>query len=139
MPVFLGGGYISIVRARLKNNNFSLIASNCNGGFIYKDLGVRFNSPFVNLFIKADDFIKLCKDLRGYLEEELVFVKEFDYVYGNISYPTAYLKDVKIYFMHYTSEKDARDAWNRRKARIDWDNLYFIFITYFNHVNIFVR
>lgn len=36
---------------RLKNRDFSLLSSNCNGVFILHDLGLRFNSPTVNLWI----------------------------------------------------------------------------------------
>lgn len=114
-------------RKRLKNRDVTIIASNCNGGALSSDLGMPFRSPFVNLFIRADGFIKLCYDLRGYMAEELRFVKEEDPVYGWVDYPTAYLRDVKIYFMHYRSEEEASDAWIRRKKRMNWDNLWFMF------------
>lgn len=114
-------------RKRLINKDMSVISSNCNGGVLVSDLGLQFNSPFVNLFIKASDFIKLMKDLRGYMDEELVFTDEEDPIYGCVDYPTAFLKDVKIYFMHYDSKEEARNAWNRRRERINWDNIFVIF------------
>lgn len=55
------------------------------------------------------------------------FVKEIDPIYGELSYPAAYLRDVKIYFMHYDSEEEAREAWKRRKARINWDNIFIMY------------
>ena len=39
--------------------------------------------------------------------------------------PIGRIDDVEIIFLHYHSEKEARDKWNRRKNRIHWDNLYF--------------
>lgn len=119
--------YIILKRKKLKNTDISIIASNCNGGVVSSDLGLRFNSPFVNLFLKADDFVKMLDDLKGYMEEDLCFIQEVDSIYGQTSYPTAYLKDVKIYFMHYKSSEEALEAWNRRKMRINWDNLYVVF------------
>ncbi|MGN1165312.1 MAG: DUF1919 domain-containing protein [Lachnospiraceae bacterium] len=119
--------YIMRQRKRLENKDVSIISSNCNGGVISSDLGLQFKSPFVNLFIKASDYIKILSDLKGYMEEDLHFVNEIDSIYGEVSYPTAYLRDVKIYFMHYASEEEARNAWNRRKKRINWGNLYVIF------------
>lgn len=119
--------YIRKKRKELKNMEVSIIASNCNGGVVSSDLGLRFNSPFVNLFIKAEDFIKILEDLKGYMNDELYFIKEDDDIYGKINYPTAYLRDVKIYFMHYQSDEEALAAWNRRKVRINWNNLYVIF------------
>lgn len=119
--------YIDFQRRRLKNSDVTIISSNCNGGVISSDLGMQFRSPFINLFIKASDYVKILSDLKGYLDEELRFVKELDPIYGDVPYPTAYLRDAKIYFMHYASEDEARNAWNRRKKRINWDNLYVIF------------
>lgn len=95
--------------------DFTIISSNCNGGVISSDLGLPFRSPFVNLFIKASDFIRILTDLRGYMEEQLSFVKETDPIYGDISYPTAYLKDVKIYFMHYNTEDEAGSMGKKKK------------------------
>ena len=59
-------------------------------------MGVPFNSPFVNLFIKASDFVKICENLQEYMREDLRFVCEDDPIYGRVNYPTAYIKDVKI-------------------------------------------
>lgn len=61
------------------------------------------------------------------MDEPLRFVKETDPIYGDVTYPTAYLRDVKIYFMHYRSEQEAAKAWERRKGRINWNNIYVIF------------
>lgn len=119
--------YIRFQRNRLRNTDITIISSNCNGGVISSDLGMSFRSPFVNLFITASDYIKLLRDLKGYMNEELCFVKETDPIYGAVSYPTAYLRDVKIYFMHYDSEEEAKKAWDRRKRRINWEDIYVIF------------
>lgn len=111
-----------IYKNRLKNTTMSVIASNCNGALILHDLGVRFNSPFVNLWIKPRDFIKLLKDFDRYMEEEL---KEF--VEKGIDYPIGQLDDVIVYFQHYESFKQAKEKWDERKNRIDKDNLFVIF------------
>ena len=109
-------------RKRLKNRDFSLISSNCNGALILHDLGLRFNSPFVNLWIRPKDYIKMLKDLKGYMESDLVFVNE-----EGISYPIGLLKDIKVYFQHYSSREEALKKWNERKNRINYDNLFVIF------------
>ena len=119
--------YLCCLRKRLKNHDMTIISSNCIGGGVYNDLGLEFRSPFINLFIKASDYICLLNDLRGYMNEDLRFVKEVDPIYGNVDYPTAYLKDVKIYFMHYSTETEARESWERRKKRINWGNIYVLF------------
>ena len=109
-------------RKKLKNHDFSLIASNCNGGFILHDLGMRFNSPFVNLWMKPNEYIKMLTDLKGYMAEDLSFVKE-----DGVDYPVGLLKDVHIYFQHYDSEEEAKQKWDTRKDRINYDNLFVLF------------
>ena len=109
-------------RKQLKNRDFSLIASNCNGAFILHDLGLQFRSPFVNLWMKPKDFIKLLGDLKRYMEFPLAFTKE-----DGIQYPVGLLDDVKIYFQHYDSEDEALQKWNERKSRINYDNLFVLF------------
>ena len=37
-------------RVKLFNQTPCIIASNCNGGIIYHDLGLKFLSPTINLF-----------------------------------------------------------------------------------------
>lgn len=56
--------------ARLKNKDFSLIANNCNGGFILHDLGLKFRSPFVNLYINPDDYIYILQNLPDIMNSE---------------------------------------------------------------------
>ncbi len=114
--------YNGFNQKRLKNRDFSLIASNCNGGAILHDLNLKFNSPFVNLWIKPKDYIKLCRDVKGYLAKTLSFTAE-----PEVPYPIGLLDDVRIYFQHYKTEQDAFESWNRRKERINYNNLFVLF------------
>lgn len=109
-------------RKKLRNLQFSVIANNCNGGVILHDLGLPFNSPFVNLYIMPDDYIRLLKNLRMYLSLKLEFVQE-----EGIGFPVGQLGDVKIYFQHYSSETEAEETWYRRLGRIDYANLFIMF------------
>lgn len=49
-------------RKRLKNDNFTIISSNCIGGLIYHRLGKEFNSPTINLRFYQNEFIKFVQD-----------------------------------------------------------------------------
>ena len=111
-----------IKRFRLKNTDFSLIASNCNGAMILHDLNMRFNSPFVDLWITPRDFIKMCQNLKNYMNYNLQFITE-----EGIDYPVGILKDIKIYFQHYKTDKEAEYKWNERKQRINYDNIFILF------------
>lgn len=112
--------YESILRHRLQNHDFSIICSNCAGGVISHRLGMEFRSPTVNLWLKQRDFLKMAADLKTYMSYELEFVdSEYDY-------PVAKLNDVLIYFNHAKSAAEAAADWNRRKNRINYQNLFLL-------------
>lgn len=114
--------YLKSKRKKLKNTNFSLISSNCNGATILHDLGLRFNSPFVNLWIKPKDYLKMLGDLENYMKCKLFFIDE-----PGITYPVALLNDIHIYFQHYKTKEEAETKWNERVKRINYDNIYVLF------------
>lgn len=97
----------------------SFISQNCIGGVLYHDLGLRFLSPTINAFIPEPGFVKLVLNLRRYMERELTMR------WGE-EYPIGTLDDVEIHFMHYNTCKEAKEAWDKRKARINWDKIFVI-------------
>lgn len=112
--------YEKNLQRRIKNDGFTILCSNCMGGVIYHRLNKQFLSPTINLWMHQSDFLKFVKNLEGYIEKELEFVKtEYDY-------PVGKLGDIKIYFNHSKTQSEARANWNRRKERIQYDNLYII-------------
>ena len=46
---------------------------------------------------------------------------------GQTEKPIGILGDIEIVFLHYNSEEEAMEKWNRRKQRIHWDNLFIKF------------
>ena len=106
-------------KIRLKNKNFTLIANNCNGSLICHDLGIRYNSPFVNLYLEPKEFIKYLSNMEYYNNCDIKFIKEKDR-----DYPVGILDDIKIYFVHYNTNKEAEEKWNERKSRINLENLF---------------
>ena len=107
------------VRRQVADSGFSAISQNCIGGVLYHDLGAPFLSPTVNLFIPAKDFLRLCADLKGYMQLPLC-------VTMGESWPVGMLGDVRIEFMHYASCEEAEAAWRRRAARIRYDRIVII-------------
>ncbi len=93
---------------------------NCIGGEMYHDLGMQFTSPTINLFFRADDFIKIAEHPKEYLMQKLEFIEETE------TYPVAMLKDAKVHFLHYKTSAEAAGKWYERIERIDFDNLYII-------------
>lgn len=115
--------YCHILRwkKRIQNRNFSLICSTCVGGIIYHDLGMEFFSPTINMYMSNLDFIKFACRLRYYCSIEPVFIET------EHAFPVAQLDDIVLYFNHSKTEENAAKDWDRRKRRINYDNLYLIF------------
>lgn len=112
--------YEQNLRNKLKNKDFSIICSNCIGGIIYNRLGQKFLSPTINLWMHQDDFLKFVLNLKEYISKEIIFID------SNYSYPVGQLGDIKIHFNHSKSEIEAKSDWDRRKNRINYDNLFII-------------
>lgn len=109
-------------RMRLKNKNFSILCNNCVGGVISHELGQRFNSPTVNLFMSSEDYIKFLTRLPYYITVPL---KE---IQSDKEYPVGVLNDIILYFMHYSSFEEASEKWHMRVKRLNMDNLYVILV-----------
>ena len=110
-------------RARLKNKDISLICSNCIGGIIYHSLGLRFNSPFINLYMTGEDYIKALENWQDFLGTEIVEdtteIKPYPIGVGYLG--------IKVHFLHYAMFDEAIEKWNRRKVRVKADNIAFMF------------
>lgn len=85
------------------------------------ELGLRFNSPFVNLFIIPHDYIELISHPQYYFNQPLHFAED-----PNVKYPVAYIDSVRIDFVHYKSSAEAERKWFDRIKRINWSDLFVI-------------
>lgn len=118
----------------LKDKNFSIICNNCLGGLIYQHYNIEYRSPTVGLFFLAKDFVKFLNDINFYLSKQLEFItpkesmyyEDFKQFEDALKFPIAKLHDIEVFFMHYKSEEEAREKWNRRTSRINWNNLRII-------------
>lgn len=111
--------------------SFTIISSNCWGGSIYEDLQLPYQTPTVGLFFYAPCFLVLLSDLKKFINSPLEFISESSYedanrfIMENHWYPIGILNDkIEIHFLHYRSEKEALEKWERRKKRVNWDNLF---------------
>ncbi len=104
----------------LKNRDFTIIASNCNGTFMYYDMDLPYLSPTINLSIGMNDFVKMVENLKWYMDQEIVESS------GPEAYPIGMLGDVRIQFVHYETFEEGVRQWNERKKRINWDNLFIV-------------
>ena len=132
---YLKGKYFNL---KINKNDFTIISNNCWGTFIYKKFGVPYNSPFVNLFIFPEDYIKLLKNFSKDSLSNIEFINKEQskftnrlITYGesyNNNYPIGLLnKEVELHFLHYTSKEDAFQKWNRRLEKMNFERLIFKF------------
>lgn len=122
-------------RKKIVDDNFTIISNNCWGGTVYQSYGIEYRSPTIGLFFMAEDYIKFVYDIRLYMNLNLEFIEPSQTKYRNYfknhnkfgKYPIGKLGDIEIHFLHYQSEKEAYEKWNRRVKRINWDKILFKF------------
>lgn len=118
---------------KLLNKDFTIISNNCWGGFVYQEYNLPYNTPTIGLLFFADDYIRFVSNLKHYIDVPLSFIKvEESKHYKRLvktdacrymPYPIGKIDDVEIVFLHYKSEQEAKEKWDRRKSRINWNNL----------------
>jgi uncharacterized protein (DUF1919 family) len=112
---------VTVERAKrhLRAEGVTVISQNCIGGVFYHDMGLQFRSPTVNAFVAGPEFMKLVLELPSYMACEIVMR------WGE-EYPIGSLGDAEIHFVHYDTCEEAKEAWNKRKERINWNRIFVI-------------
>lgn len=117
----------------------TIIANNCIGGSIYRDLKRQYKTPTVDIHIFPQQWCKFCTNLKHYMDVELVEypVEELsDYhkeivtsLLGGINtdHPYGLIDDIVIFFHHSDDFKTAKEKWDRRKQRIDYEHIGYMF------------
>ena len=107
-------------KAKLTNTQACIISSNCIGGIVSHNLGLRLNSPTINLYMAPGDFVKFCTKLDFYLSLTPTAWHERN------GYPVLMLGDLVLHALHYGSFDEAIGAWERRKTRVDLDRVVLV-------------
>jgi uncharacterized protein (DUF1919 family) len=120
-------------RRMLRNQDFSIISNDCVAGGMYRKLGISYNTPTVGLFFFAEDYIKFLENFRYYIQKPLKFVQKSRFPEVELleisNYPVGLLgDDIEIHFIHYKTEQEAAAKWKKRCKRINFSNLFFIFV-----------
>lgn len=116
-------------RRQLQNKNFTIISNNCWGGQVYQDLNIPYQTPFIGLYLIIPCYLKLLQNFGYYMKQEITFAESSKYETINAErkmhrYPIGKLGDIELQMVHYKDEKEAKEKWERRKERINWNNLY---------------
>ena len=107
---------------RLQRSHLSILSPECSGGIFSNGLGLKFNSPIVNLKFSERDYMAFLKAPIDYMKKELI-------EQSSHGCPVATLGDLRINMVHYKTFEEAATAWQRRKSRINWFNLFIMMFT----------
>ena len=124
LPYFDFNEYIELLQSKI-----SIVAMNCWGGYSYHTLGMEFASPFINLHLLQDDFIRLLNNFTYYMKQPLQYERiHYDFTMKK-EHPVALLDDVELYLNHYSTMEEAEQKWNTRITRLNMDNLFVMMYT----------
>lgn len=118
--------YLNKNLPKLRAKDFTIVSSNCWGGILYQDLGLNYQSPFVNQYMHTPCFIKLARHFPEYMKMELTVSTKSKYFPAATAYPVGHLGDIEIHFIHYSLEENVIGRWNDRKARMHFNKLLFV-------------
>lgn len=122
LPAFRMGDYV-----RLRELGISFLSDDCWAGLMYNTLGMEMQSPFINMFIRDGDYLRLVSDPEKYLREPLVPVNLRKATTGSRYYPVVRLGDVEMHFNHATDPQKFEEyaaRWYIRRRRIRYDRLF---------------
>lgn len=104
--------YVSII-----NKNISIVSDDCWGGFLYRSLGLKYNTPFIVLPFEHNEYIELVNNLDYYLNLPLIINDNgLGYIKGNLG------KKISFVFNHYISSDEIIQKWSRRVKRFNFEN-----------------
>lgn len=111
---------------KLIENPVTILSNDCWGGEIYHQLGLCMTSPLINILTYDDSFIKFAQDPVYYLSQPLVMEREGDFRNNLAPVGSLGLGDRKVLlnFVHSPNFEDAEKLWNRRKKRVNYNNLF---------------
>jgi len=109
---------------KLKKSRISIISNNCWGGTVYNTLGMECLSPFKNLFLEDDSYLRMLSNLEYYLKCEPSEGGFATDIHSGQKYPILRLDDVLLHCNHDDIYETAVENWKRRVKKINMDNLF---------------
>ena len=123
-----------IKKKRLNKYDFTIISNNCFGGIFYRDNNLEYLSPTCGLAFMAKEYIKFIYNMKYYLSiDNIQEISIEESKYSNYLKLIQYegvigkIEDLEILFLHYETIDEARQKWNRRKKRINYNKIVYKF------------
>lgn len=117
-------------KRKLVNTDFTIISNNCWGGIVYEWYGLKKNTPTAGVWFFADDYLRFVSNLKYYLSLEIQIIpieksKRYKEILDaqSTECPVGVIDDVEVIFLHYKDPIVAKEKWEKRKERVNYDNL----------------
>ncbi len=129
LPYFDLDAYI-----QLKKEKVTILSNSCLGAFIYKELGLVYDSPTIWLYCLGDHYLKFIENYEYYLSKEMEVLAGDSEYKGNPYYlehlvPKGIIDNEVIWdFPHSKDAKKTVDEWNQRRKRCNFDNVVILMI-----------
>lgn len=114
----------------------TIIANNCAGWRLAETLKEPYKTPTIALQILPEEFPKLCANLKYYMDQRLMEYTHYSEKHREAmirllgqepTFPCGIVGDIAVLFQHEKDFKTAKEKWDRRKERIDYNDLAFVF------------
>lgn len=112
--------FSKLKKKKLNNKKLTIISQNCIGCVVYHELGLQFDSPTINGYFESEDYLKFLTKLKYYLSIKPIFAFEKD------GYPVCKIDDILFYAVHYKTFDEFLVKWEKRKERVNYDNIFVI-------------
>jgi uncharacterized protein (DUF1919 family) len=106
------------MRKRIQNHDFTILTNCCVGARIYQNLDMQYLSPTIGIAMSTSHFVKFCNNLKHYIG--ILPIEEK----SPYHYPIAKIDDIEIRLVHYKTFSEFIEKWERRKTRINYDNIF---------------
>lgn len=108
----------------LKQEKITILTNNCWGGMVYQFLGFECISPLRNCFMLDEDYLRFLSSPKEYLDDKPICCGFEKDVHTGHTYPVLEINGVRIHCNHETDANHAIDEWERRKRRVNMNNLF---------------
>lgn len=120
---------------KLKESRPSILSNFCIGGHLYKQWGLPFLSPTINMYSLGENYINFLQDYSRYLKMPMEQYEEENYIkqtIGREGYTPKGIIDNKViwYLNHDIFPEMAINKWNERRYRVNDKNVIAIMTLY---------
>lgn len=117
------------------SKEITIFSNNCLAGVMYKNIGLKFCSPTINCSMNSYDYLFFVENYKEYLSSELLedlhtaSEQKHKWPVGLLG-GGGELPQIRIMFNHYHTFQEAKKCWDRRKERVNYNKVCFLFEFY---------